>query len=78
MNFQTDTDKLNFAVYRYRNHLCLKAKEFDLKVLEYQLPLAKQVYLLSYIDKFYKRCIVLVEKTVHSQNNNCQEWMFSF
>ena len=66
VNFQTDTDKLNFVVYRYRNNLYLKDKELDLKLTEYQLVLAKRVYLLSYIDIFYKRCIVLDETTVHS------------
>ena len=56
-NFQTDTDKLNIDVYRYRNNLYLKDNEIDLKLTEYQSPLAKRVYLLSYIDIFYKQCI---------------------
>ena len=76
MNFQTDTDKLNNVVYRYRNNLHLKDNEVDLKVTEYQSLLAKRVYLLSYIDKFYMRCIVLDGTIVHIQNNLCQEWMF--
>ena len=66
MNFQTDTDKLNFAVYRYRNNLDLKDIEVDLKLTEHQSLLAKRVYLLSYIDIYYKRCIVLDETTVHN------------
>ena len=66
VNFQTDTDKLNIVVYRYRNNLYLKDNELELKLTEYQSPLAKRVYLLSYIDIFYKRCIVLHETTVHS------------
>ena len=66
VNFQTDTDKLNIVVYRYRNNLYLKDNELDLKLTEYQSLLAKRVYLLSYIDIFYKRCIVLDEITVHS------------
>ena len=65
VNFQTDTVKLNIVVYRYRNNLCLKDNEVDLKLTEYQSLLAKRVYLLSYIDMFYKRCIVLDETTVH-------------
>ena len=77
-NFQTDTDNLNFVVYRYRNNLYLKDNEVDLKLTYYQSFLAKLVYLLSYIDIFYKRCIVLDETTVHSRNNLCQERMFSF
>ena len=53
VNFQTDTDKLNIVVYRYRNNLYLKNNEVDLKLTEYQSLLAKRVYLLSYIDIFY-------------------------
>ena len=66
VNVQTDTDKLNIVVYRYRNNLYLKDNELDLKLSEYQSLLAKRVYLLSCIDIFYKRCIVLDETTVHN------------
>ena len=66
VNFQTDTDKMNIVVYRYRNNLYLKDNELDLKLSEYQSLLARQVYLLSYIDIFYKGCIVLDETTVHN------------
>ena len=66
VNFQTDTDKLNVVVYRYRNTLYLKVNEFDLKMTEYQSLLAKRIYLLSYIDISYTRCIVLDETTVHN------------
>ena len=66
LNFQTDTDKLNIVVYRSRNILYLKDNEVDLKLSEYQSLLAKRVYLLSYFDIFYKRCIVLDETTVHN------------
>ena len=65
VNFQADTDKLNIVVCRYRNNLNLKDNKIDLKLTEYQSLLAKRVYLLSYIDIFYKRCIVLDETTVH-------------
>ena len=78
MNFQTDTDKLKIVVYRYRNNSYLKDNELDVKLSEYQSLLAKRVYLLSYIDILYKRCIVLDETTVHNSNKLCQEWMFSF
>ena len=47
VNFQIDTDKLNFVVYCYRNSLYLKDNEVDLKVKEYQSLLANVVYLLS-------------------------------
>ena len=66
INFQTDTDKVNFVVYRYRNNTYLKDTEMDLKVTEYKKLPAKRVYLLSYIDIFYKRCIVLDETTVYN------------
>ena len=65
INFQTDTDKVNIVVYRYRNNTYLKDTEMDLKLTEYKNLLAKRVYLLSYIDVFYKRCIVLDETTIH-------------
>ena len=64
VNFQTDTDKLNIVVYRYQNSFYLKDNELDLKMTEYQSPLAKRVYLLSYVDISYKQCIVLDESTV--------------
>ena len=57
VKFQTDTDNLKIAVYRHRNNLYLKDNEFDLKLTEYQSLLAKRIYLLSYIDIIYKRCI---------------------
>ena len=43
VNFQTDRGKLNIVVYRYWNNLYLKDKELDLKLSEYQSPLAKRV-----------------------------------
>ena len=66
INFQTDTDKMNIVVYRYRNNTYLKDTERELKLTEYKKLLAKRVYLLSYIDIFYQRCIVLDETTVHN------------
>ena len=65
INFQTDTDKVNIVVYRYRNSMYLKDAEMDIKLTEYKKILAKRVYILSYIDSFYKRCMVLDETTVH-------------
>ena len=66
VNFQTDTDKLNIVVYRYRKGLFIRNHVKDLKLTEYQSLLAKRVYLLSYIVIFYKRCIVLVETAVRN------------
>ena len=45
--FQTDTDKVNTVVYRYRNNPYLKNTEKDLQLTEYEKPLAKRVYLLG-------------------------------
>ena len=66
INFETNTDKVNIVVYRYRNITYLKDTEMDLKLTEYKNLLAKRVYLLSYNDIFYKRCIVLDKTTVHN------------
>ena len=61
---------MNILVYRYRNNTYLKDTGRDLKLTEYKKFLAKRVYLLSYIDIFYKRCIVLDETTVHKKTNS--------
>ena len=66
INYQTDTDKVNIVVYRYRNSTYLKDTEMDLKLTEYKKLLAKRVYLLRHIHIFYKRCLVLDETTVHN------------
>ena len=63
---KTVMDKLNFVVYRYRNNTYVKDTEMELKLTEYEKLLSKRVYLLSYIDVFFKRCIVLDETTVHN------------
>ena len=78
VNFQTDTDQLNIIMYRYRNSFYLKDKEVLLKLTEHQSLLPKQVYSLSYVDIFYKRCLVLGETTVHNKNKIRQERMFFF
>ena len=66
INFQTDTDKVNIVVYRYRNNMYLNDTEMDLKLTEYKKLLARRVFLLSYIDIFYRLCIVLDETTVYN------------
>ena len=40
IKFQTDTDKVNIVVYRYRNSTYLKDTEMDLKLTEYKKVLA--------------------------------------
>ena len=66
------------AVYRYRNNTYLKDTEMELKLTEYKKILVKLVYLLSFIDIFFARCILLDETTLHILNILRQEWMFSF
>ena len=78
VNFQTDTDKFNVVVYRYRNSLNLKENEVVVKVTENHSLLASREYILSYIDTVYMRCIVLDETTVHNQNKFHQERLYPF
>ena len=59
-------DKLIIVVYRYRNNTYAKDTERELKLTEYEKLLYERVYLLSYIDVFLKRCIVLDKTTVHN------------
>ena len=66
VGFQTDIDKIEYVVYRYCNGTYLKDTEIKLKLAEYETLLAKRLYLLSYLDTFYKRCIVLDESTIHN------------
>ena len=66
ISFKTDMDKLNIVVYRYRNNTYVTDTEMELKLTEYEKLLLKRVCLLSYIDVFFKRCIVLDETTVHN------------
>ena len=78
INFQTDADKVNIVLYRYRKKTYLKDTEMKLKLTENKKLFDKRVYLLSYIDFFYKRCIVLTETIVHNFIIFCQEVMFFF
>ena len=66
ISFKTDLDKLNIVVYRYRNNTYVKDTEMELKMTEYEKLLSERVYLLSYIDVFFRQCIVLDETTVHN------------
>ena len=66
ISFKTDIDKLKIVVHRYRSNTYVKDTEMELKLTEYEKHLSKRVYLLSYNDVFFKRCIVLDETTVHN------------
>ena len=57
--------KFNIVVYRYRNNTYVRDTEMELKLTEYEKLLSKRVYHLSYLDVFFKRCLVLDETTVH-------------
>ena len=47
VGFQTDTDKVDIVVYRYRNNTYLKDTEIELKLAEYKTLLAKRRNLLG-------------------------------
>ena len=66
ISFKPDMDKFNIVVYHYRNNTYVKDTEMELKLTKYEKLLSKRVYLLSYIDVFFKRCIVLDDTTVHN------------
>ena len=66
VNFKSDEDTLAIVVYRYRNNNYLKDTELRLKMTEYKQLLAKRINLLTYLDVFNKRCIVLSESTIHN------------
>ena len=64
--FQGWDGQLEFCSLRHRNNTYVKDNEMELKLTEYEKLLSKRVYLLSYIDVFFKRCILLDETTVHN------------
>ena len=66
ISFRTDMYKLNIVVYRYRNNIYVNDTEMELKLTKYEKIPIKRIYLLSYIDVSFKRCIVLDETTVHN------------
>ena len=76
--FQTDKDKVNTLVCCYQNNTYLKVTEMDSKLTENKKLLFKRVYFLSYLDIFYKLCIVLRETTVDNCFKVFREWTFSF
>ena len=65
-SLKTDMDKLKIVVYHYRNNTYVKYTEMELKLTEYEKLLSQRVYLLSYIDWYFKGCIVLDETTVRN------------
>ena len=73
---QTDTDKVNIVVYRYRNNTYLKDTEMDLKLTEYKKLLAKRVYLLSYIDIFYSGALYWMKQLFIIKTNSVKNGCF--
>lgn len=65
LSFQTDTDSIEVTVYRYRNNNYLKDADIKLSLIEYEHFLQKRIYILSYLETFSKKCIVLDESTTH-------------
>ena len=76
--FKTGMDKLNIVVYRYGNKTYLKDTEMELKFTKNKKLLSKRVCLLSYVDVFFKRCIVLEKTIVRNLSKFHQEWMLAF
>ena len=70
----TDSDMVNIVVYCHWSNAYLKDIEMALKLTEYEKFNAKLVYLLSYIDNFFKRCIILDETTPGNWFKLCREW----
>ena len=66
IGFKTDMNKLNIEVYRYRNNTYVKDTEMAVKLTEYEKLFSKRVYLLGYIDVFFRRRTVLDETTVYN------------
>ena len=65
ISLKTDMDKLNIVIYRYRNNTYVRDTEMELESTEYEKLRSEEVYILSDIDVFFKRCIVFAQTTVH-------------
>ena len=61
---------MNIVVFCYGNNAYLKDTEMELKFTKYEKLLANRFYLLSYIDFFFERCIVVNEK-LFIPDSNC-------
>ena len=63
---KTDTDYAGITVYRYRYNMFMKDSDIELKATEYNTLLQKKQYLLSYLETFSKKFIVVDETTHHN------------
>ena len=77
LNYQTDADKLSFAVYRNPSNINQNHSEMEPKKTEDEKFPPKRLCLLSSFDVFYKWCIVLDERNVLDQSILRQEGIFS-
>ena len=68
VNYKTDSDKLYIVINRYRNNIYLKVVKMEMKMTGYDKTLVKKEYLLSYLDLFFKRCIILNETSIDKWN----------
>ena len=78
VNFQTDTNKVNIVVYRYRNNSYLNDIEMDLKMTEYKKLLVKRVYLLSYLDIFTSVALYWMKQLFISNTSSIKNRCFPF
>ena len=62
--YKTDTDYVGITVYRYRNNMYMEVSDIELKPAEYNTLLQKKKYLLSYLETFSKKFIVVEESTI--------------
>ena len=59
---------VKWTIHHCRRKVCINfLTDTDmLKLTEYESLLAKRIYILSYLDMFHKRCIVLDETNVQN------------
>ena len=74
---KTDTDYVGITEYRYRNNMYMKDSDIELKATEYNTLLQKEKYLLSYLETFSKKIIVVEETNHHSWHFFAGRWTFS-
>ena len=74
---KSDTDYVGITVYRYRNNKYMKDSDIELKSTEYNTLLEKKKYLLSYLETFSKKFIVVQESTHHNWYYFAGRWTSS-
>ena len=64
MFFRFDTDTVEVSVYPYQNIVYLKYPDIKMSVLECKHNVRKRNYILSHLQTYIKKCIVIVEKNL--------------